>query len=236
MLQIDKILSKRKGFHSKSNSLVRELSPNITQDQILTKKKVPNLWSLDEKKKEQNNSLTSSKRQQNLLYKKFPSSEQNSSQEQNLNNKFTKTSFEELTSLEQKLQNLRTPKKAKFPLTKPNLSTLILACSKKLEGDPQDLKALFIRASSLLKQTKYDMCIKDCEQIIKVEESNLGTFYLKGSAEEKLNRVQEAINSYTKVLEIDPGHVNARFSRAACFNKIVNDLFLSILGRVSKSD
>jgi hypothetical protein len=42
--------------------------------------------------------------------------------------------------------------------------------------------------------------------------------YLRGTIYEKLGKIDDAINDFSEVLRLDPNHVNAAFSRAACLN------------------
>ena len=45
------------------------------------------------------------------------------------------------------------------------------------------------------------------------------SLYNRGMAFEKLNCINEAIDDYSRVLELDPSHVNAAYARAACHNR-----------------
>ena len=46
----------------------------------------------------------------------------------------------------------------------------------------------------------------------------MSALYGRGLAQQKLGRMNQAIEDYTKVMDLDPGHVNAAYARAACYN------------------
>ena len=104
-----------------------------------------------------------------------------------------------------------------------NILFLIDTCSKKLETDPGNTKALYIRASSLLKAGKLKDCQADCDQLISLNESYSAVYYIRGCCFERQDKTIQAIRDYSILLELDPYHVNALFSRAACLNKIVRE-------------
>ena len=100
-----------------------------------------------------------------------------------------------------------------------DVDNLIAVCTKKLQDDPTHKKALFIRASSLLKKNRYEETIVDCNQLMKLDETNAGAYYIRGCAFEKLGNIDKSIDDFTTVLEIDPNHINAAYARGACENK-----------------
>ncbi len=100
-----------------------------------------------------------------------------------------------------------------------DVDNLITVCSKKLQEDPTHKKALFIRASQLLKKGRYNETIEDSNQLMKLDSQNAGAFYTRGCAFEKLGEIDKAIIDFTTVLEIDPNHINAAYARGACENK-----------------
>ena len=102
-----------------------------------------------------------------------------------------------------------------------NIEKLISVCSNKLELEPSNRKALFIRASSYLKKGHYFDAQEDCNNLIELDPAYAGAYYIRGYAHEKLNEFAAALRDYTKVLEIDPFYVNAVFARGACLNKMV---------------
>jgi len=46
-----------------------------------------------------------------------------------------------------------------------------------------------------------------------------GAYYVRGCAFEKLDMIDQSIDDFSKVLEIDPHHINAAYARGACENK-----------------
>src|SRR5574343_407973 len=66
-----------------------------------------------------------------------------------------------------------------------DVDNLIRICTNSLQ-DKTNPKALFIRASSLMKKGLYEEAIKDCETLIKADPTHAGAYYLRGSAYEKL--------------------------------------------------
>lgn len=62
-----------------------------------------------------------------------------------------------------------------------------------------------------------------------IDDKNVGAYYLRGTALEKLGMIDEAIEAYSTVLMLDADHVNATFSRASCLNLKVFKFFLILL-------
>lgn len=54
---------------------------------------------------------------------------------------------------------------------------------------------------------------------MKLDARNAGAFYIRGCAFEKLGELEQSIEDFTTVLEIDPNHINAAYARGACENK-----------------
>ena len=100
-----------------------------------------------------------------------------------------------------------------------NLDDLINVCSKKLEKDPKNIKALYIRANTYLKKGLFFDSLEDCNKLIQIDNEYAGAFYIRGCAYEKIEEIDKAIDDYSKVLELDSNHVNAVFARGACRNK-----------------
>lgn len=48
---------------------------------------------------------------------------------------------------------------------------------------------------------------------------NAGAYYIRGCALEKLGHIDQSIEDFTTVLDIDPNHINAAYARGACENK-----------------
>ena len=54
---------------------------------------------------------------------------------------------------------------------------------------------------------------------MQLDSRNAGAFYIRGCAFDKLNELEQSIDDFTTVLEIDPNHINAAYARGACENK-----------------
>lgn len=52
-----------------------------------------------------------------------------------------------------------------------------------------------------------------------MDDNNAGAYYVRGCAYEKLDFTDKSIDDFTKVLDIDPHHINAAYARGACENK-----------------
>ena len=100
-----------------------------------------------------------------------------------------------------------------------DVGALIDSCTRKLQTDPTNAKALYIRASSFMKQNSFPEAVRDYTNALQINPRDVGSLYNRGIAQEKLGRTQESINDYTAVLKIDPNHVNAAYARAACHNR-----------------
>lgn len=100
-----------------------------------------------------------------------------------------------------------------------NVDSMIKVCTKKLQEDPNHKKALFIRASSLLKKEMFKEAIDDCNRLMQLNPHYAGAYYVRGCAYEKLDMTDKSIEDFTQVLEIDPHHINAAYARGACENK-----------------
>jgi len=52
-----------------------------------------------------------------------------------------------------------------------------------------------------------------------LDDMNAGAYYVRGCAYEKLDMINQSIDDFSKVLNIDPNHINAAYARGACENK-----------------
>jgi tetratricopeptide (TPR) repeat protein len=100
-----------------------------------------------------------------------------------------------------------------------DIESLITICSNKLKSDPQHPKALFLRASSLLKKGQLLEAISDCEALLAADPRHVGAYYIRGCAYDKMGDIDRGITDYTEVLRLDPNHVNAAYARGACQNR-----------------
>ena len=89
----------------------------------------------------------------------------------------------------------------KCPTMDPsNIEKLIAVCSRKLEQEPSNRKALFIRASSYMKKGHYYDAQEDCNRLIDLDPHYAGAYYIRGYSFEKLNEYSEALKDYSRVL------------------------------------
>lgn len=47
----------------------------------------------------------------------------------------------------------------------------------------------------------------------------MGALYVRGCILEKMGHIDESIEDFTRVLDLDPDHVNAAYARGACENR-----------------
>lgn len=104
------------------------------------------------------------------------------------------------------------------PKSNINLENLIQICSKKIAQNPRHKKALYIRASSLVKKQQFATAIEDCNSLLAVETQHLNALHLRGVCRQQMGRTDLAIEDFSRVIALDAFHVNAIFSRAACYN------------------
>jgi tetratricopeptide (TPR) repeat protein len=72
-----------------------------------------------------------------------------------------------------------------------------------------------------MKKGLYQEAINDCNTLLEIDQTNVGAYYTRGCAYEKLGEIDKGIEDFTTVLELDPNHVNAAFARGACQNRKV---------------
>ena len=101
-----------------------------------------------------------------------------------------------------------------------DVETLIQFSSAKLEKDPNNVRALFIRASSFEKKQSYEQAVADYTRIVNLGEPNVGALFARGVAYEKLKMFEESVRDFTEVLNIDPHHYRAVYARAAVKNRM----------------
>ena len=112
-------------------------------------------------------------------------------------------------------------------------------------------RLLFVRGVSYIRDRKYAPGIQDLTEVIEsqvdfvgdplplesmVEEASMvGALYSRGVAFSKLDALNDAIRDFTSVLELDQDHVQAAYSRAACYNaqgqlvKAIEDYNLALM-------
>jgi tetratricopeptide (TPR) repeat protein len=96
--------------------------------------------------------------------------------------------------------------------------TLLELCNKKLEANPGNAKALFIRASLLLKRQNYKAAADDYQELVRQNPNDVNALYNAGCAYEKLQEWDLAISFFSAVLKIDPNNASSAYARASCLN------------------
>lgn len=105
----------------------------------------------------------------------------------------SKSSSTTLSSLGRSTDYIDTP----FPKDPPsqpyrhkiNIDNLISICTAKLSLNPNHKKALFIRATSLMKKKMFQEAIDDSYRLLNIDSHNVGAYYIIGCAYEKLDEV-----------------------------------------------
>ena len=65
---------------------------------------------------------------------------------------------------------------------KINIENLINICTAKLVANPNHKKALFIRATSLMKKKMFEEAIDDCHRLLNIDKRNVGAYFIIGCA------------------------------------------------------
>jgi len=113
-----------------------------------------------------------------------------------------------------------------------NRQSTIEICSKKLQKDPFNVPALTSRALAYLRIGLFtlffcryflssgtlDSSLADYESVLSIDSRNVDALFYSGLILEKRQCIDEAIERFTKVLNIDPDHIKASYARGACQN------------------
>ena len=70
-----------------------------------------------------------------------------------------------------------------------------------------------------MKKFAFAKALQDSNHLLELEQTNVAACYIRGCALEKLGQIDEAIEDFTKVLELDSHHANALFARGEKKNK-----------------
>ncbi len=60
--------------------------------------------------------------------------------------------------------------------------------------------------------------MEDYSQVIALEPEHLDALFQRGSAYEKLGKIDEAAKDFSGVIALDPNHAKALYARGACLN------------------
>jgi tetratricopeptide (TPR) repeat protein len=111
---------------------------------------------------------------------------------------------------------------------------LIAICSKKIEQNPCNIKALLLRSSIYIKLNDYSRAENDIFKIIKQNPNLSASYFLLGIISQKKKDFQQSLFHFSKAIEIEPNNVNALFYRAAIYNelgffkKAIDDYYLAL--------
>lgn len=99
-------------------------------------------------------------------------------------------------------------------LGKGNWNKVFENISKSIKFNPMDSAAYYIRASYFMAMKNYSLALQDLNTAIEIKEYDF-IYFLIGQVYEKLEKISEAINAYTKSTELNPKNINAYFNIAA---------------------
>ncbi|KAL0021276.1 hypothetical protein WJX79_005975 [Trebouxia sp. C0005] len=95
---------------------------------------------------------------------------------------------------------------------------LIQVCTDKLQHNPQNVRALLIRAASYVKKGELEASVSDYSTVLQIETDHVEATFHRGTVYEKLGKLDEAIQDFSKVLSLEPDHVKASYARGTCRN------------------
>jgi putative PEP-CTERM system TPR-repeat lipoprotein len=78
-----------------------------------------------------------------------------------------------------------------------------------LKRDPNFIPALLLRAERSIRAKKYEEALADANNAVSVNPRLLAPYYVRADAEMRLHREADAIKSYTEILRLEPGEVDA---------------------------
>ena len=110
---------------------------------------------------------------------------------------------------------------------------LLSICSKKLEKNPYNIKALLLHAYTNIKLNSLSQAENDIFNIINQNPNSSPAYYLLGIISQKKKNFQQSLFYFTRAIELDPNNINAIYSRAAVYNelnfykKAIDDYYLA---------
>ena len=119
---------------------------------------------------------------------------------------------------------------------------LLSICSKKLEKNPNNIKALLLRASINIKLNSFSQAESDIYKIINKNPNSSIAYYLLGIISQRKKNYQQSLFYLTKSIELEPNNVNAIYTRAAVYNelnffkKAIDDYYLALEKDSKKND
>ena len=97
---------------------------------------------------------------------------------------------------------------------------LLSICTKKIEKNPYNIKALLLRASINIKLNSLSQAENDIYQIINQNPNSSIAYYLLGIISQQKKNYQQSLFYLTKSLELEPNNINALYTRAAVYNEL----------------
>ena len=97
---------------------------------------------------------------------------------------------------------------------------LLSICSKKLEINPYNIKALLLRASINIKINSLSQAENDIYKIINQNPNSSIAYFLLGIISQKKKNYQQSLFYLTKSIELEPNNINAILTRAAVYNEL----------------
>eukprot|EP00937_MAST-01D_sp_MAST-1D-sp2_P008190 g8190.t1 len=111
--------------------------------------------------------------------------------------------------------------------TQKDVDRVICACTRKLALEPDAqarVKALFTRGTAHAKRGDWGAAIRDFNAVLQQPElpahAIVAALYQRGRALSEAGDEHGAIADCTRVLQLDPDHVSAAYTRAACQNRV----------------
>lgn len=100
-----------------------------------------------------------------------------------------------------------------------NFDKIIEDSTRKLQSDPNNIKALSLRAGAYSRKGENEKAILDYTAVLQIVPSDTNALYNRGVLYDKQGMLDKAIEDYTRVLELDSDHVNAAYARASSQNR-----------------
>ena len=109
---------------------------------------------------------------------------------------------------------------AKAALIKGDVKESIRLFTQVLEEEPDNLPALFSRATAYLKSHAFDLAIADCSTYLALNSSNEKVYCTRGNAHLGKEDFEAAWADLNKAIDMNPHYPTAYFSRCDLFKKM----------------
>ncbi len=104
-----------------------------------------------------------------------------------------------------------------------NLHAALADYHRLIQIDPQDLNAYIQRSWIYFRHGEYPAVMRDCEQVLSVDRSSVPANYLMGVVQSLSGFKQEAIFSFTKVMDSEPSFICALYHRGLLQHDLKNE-------------